>query len=335
MQKIKKIIFVINIALLICATAMADDKKVAVLEPTGVLGANMRGIVRDEISYIIANTDGYVLIDRQLTDQNINESGAEFLFATNIESADGNFNISCTFIDAHTGHIESQRTAQSSNDPQSLIVAVRAKTGEIMASMRQSPVQTLPEPVQAQPEPVQTQPEPVQTQTAQTPQPVANVLIADKRTVYANGRELSQHEVREMMTVTREAFLLYNRGIKRNRNGNIWMFAGVAAITSGVAIMATKPFEEKDYYYRSDGNYNLRQYYRYQTNRAMVYGIGGVLVGTGAVAFLTGAIQKGTSKNLIRRAVDMHNRDSRYRNASNMELKFNFTGNDMRLTLNF
>ena len=310
----QKIIFFFIFALLLGNAAMAQDRKVAVLEPAGVLGAHMKGVVRDEIGSIIANANGYTLLDSHLTNQNVSDWGADLIIVTNIESAGSNFIVSCRLINARTEQVENQRTVQTRNGLHDLAEVVRAMTSEIMSSAQQPPPQALPPSVQ--------------TQSVQTAPPVVSTLIADRRTVYANGRPLSQNEVRELMADTQEAFLLYNKGLRRNGYGNILMFASAVAVASSTYIWLAQPFEKKEYYrYSSNGN----EYYRYvkdpyHEDDALTIAM------AGAIVYICGTIIKTTSKKFVRRSVNSYNNA---RSVSNVEIEYGFTGNGIRLTLTF
>jgi hypothetical protein len=168
------------------------------------------------------------------------------------------------------------------------------------------------------------------TKQASKPAPVdpaiaAKMLVAEGRKVYQSGRELTQDEVRRMMANT-DAIRLYNKGIKRNRNGNAWLFTGLGMLAGGVLILATEPFETK-YTYTSNGN----EYYDYESG--MSYYIGGPMLAAGVAMSATGLIMKAASRSPVKNSVNMYN--SGLRSKTSAELRFGFTQNGVSLALNF
>ena len=159
------------------------------------------------------------------------------------------------------------------------------------------------------------------------PMPVAdpNMLTTRGRNVIQHGKVLPREEVRKLMADTNEALQLYNKGIKRNRNGNAWMICGGVIAAGGAFVATAQPFEFREDFYRDNNHY-----YRY--NDYLNVGIGALIAGAGGVMFITGAIVKGTSKKFVRQSANAYNGQ---KNASTFEWQFDFTGNGVRLALNF
>ena len=127
--KMKKLIITIVIALF-SITAMAQDRKVAVFDPAGSVDKSLKEIVREEISSIIVNTGGYIVLERQLIDKVLEENkfqsgglvddsqiseigkrmGANMVFVSSIMTMSGaggnNYYVSCKLIDVLTARIE-------------------------------------------------------------------------------------------------------------------------------------------------------------------------------------------------------------------------------------
>ena len=96
-------------------------------------------------------------------------------------------------------------------------------------------------------------------------------------------------------------------------------------IAGGVYVTLTEPFEERYSYRGSDGN----MYYGYDVKNLP---IGVAIATTGAVMFIPGVTLKIASKGHVRRSVNTFNS---LNTASNVELKFNVTGNGVSLALRF
>jgi len=131
-----------------------------------------------------------------------------------------------------------------------------------------------------------------------------NILSADGRKVYQGGRQLSQYEVRQIMSNT-NALQQYNIGISKNKRGNIWLWAGI-----GINALAFV-----DWGMGEDGSI-----------------VGGmILIGCGSLA--TGIIIKSNSKKYVENAVNLYNRGTS--KTTGMEIKAGFTGNGIGLTFTF
>ena len=296
----KKMIITNAIALLLGLTVMAQDRKVAVFDPAGSVDNAIKEIVREEISSIIVNSGGFTVLERKSIDKVFEENefqkeglvddsqiseigklmGANLVFVSNITALDNNnYYISCKMVDVQTARIEKQKTArtQKSND---LIGVIQKIVGEMFSNTQQSSpvIEVLPE---------------LRT---------TDMLVADGRSVFLNGKKLGKKEVQSMMVNT-DALRYYNKGISKNRNGNWWIAFGLIA---GAGITAVEVAESDE-----------------------VYGVG-VLVGAGLIT--TGIIVKSGSKKAVGKAVNLYNGGSK---TSSMELKVGFTGNGLGLALNF
>ena len=152
-----------------------------------------------------------------------------------------------------------------------------------------------------------------------------DMLVAEKRTVLQNGRELSQNEVQRLMANT-ESLRLYNNGLAKNKKGDFCFFTGIFLIAGGSLVAVAQPFEWR-YEYTENGN----PYYGYKDEK-LNYAIGGGLAAAGVVMMISGVTIKSTSVKFIRKSVDLYNMS---KTTSNLELKFDLTGNGVRLALKF
>ena len=340
----KKIITASLIALFAGMTATAQDRKVAVFDPAGKVDEYIKEIVREEISTIVVNAGGYTVLERQLINKVLEENrfqagglvddsqisaigkrmGANLVFVssitkmnstsstgiTNIARANSSFSyyISCKMIDVQTARVEKQKTAQTARGQDDLIAVVQKMVKEMLASAAQQTSK-----------PAET-PKP-----AGKPAPAKNRLVADGRTVYMNGRELTKNEVRHLMAGT-DALRSYNKGISRNKKGNAWIITGSCLLVSGVVLAnigASSEPSDPAYYY--SGNMS--------SENDWMISVGTVCALAGSASIIIGIPVKLTSKSPVRKAVDMYNSSGGSR--TNAELKFGFTQNGVGLALNF
>ncbi|MCL2131702.1 MAG: hypothetical protein FWH36_04510 [Lentimicrobiaceae bacterium] len=145
---------------------------------------------------------------------------------------------------------------------------------------------------------------------AQTNAAYSVELYTIGRKVYHLERELPKDEVRRIMANT-EFLNMYNQGIKKNKNGNIWLIAScgslVACCTWAVSIY--------------DYGYTIGDY----------LGVGAT-GGFSVFAALMGLGAKGQGVTLIRNAVNGYSNAGK---TSATELKVGFTGNGVVLVLKF
>ena len=306
----------------------AQERKVAIFDPAGSVDPSVREIVREEISSIIVNTDGYTVLERQLIDRVLEENrfqasglvddsqasemgkraGANLVFVTSMTLISSNYYLSFKLIDVETARIEKQQTAQTRRGSNDLIEIVQKIVGEMFGQT------VIPAEI-----PRQTDRPIVATTPAL---PVEGTLTTYRKTIYRDFQKLSKNEVRGLMANT-DALRMYNKGLSRNRNGNIWILSGLCVSAGGAFIYTSQPFERQYTYTGSDGNL----YYGYEKTM-----LGVVIAGTGAVMMITGATLKVTSKSYVRKSVDLYNTG---KNRSNVELKFGITGNGARVALHF
>ena len=148
----QKVIITSVIALLFSFSAMAQDKKVAVFDPSGSVDNSIKEIIREEVSSIIVNTGNYTVLERKLIDRVLEENrfqssglvddsqmsemgkrlGANYVFVSTITMIDGkNYHLSCKLIDVQTARIEKQRTALTRNGENELLSIVQKTIGEM------------------------------------------------------------------------------------------------------------------------------------------------------------------------------------------------------------
>ena len=310
----KKIWF-LTLVVMSVSEIWAQDRKVAVFDPAGSVDNTIKEIVREEISSAIVNTGSYKVFERKLINKALEENrfqsdslmddsqiseigkylGANLILVSNITLInDNNFHISFKLIDSQSAFIEKQQTAKTQNGFNELINVVQKMVREMFDSKENREIKPV-------------------------------MLVANKRMVLQDDRELDKYEVWQIMTNT-DALQLYDKGLLRNRNGNLCLITGICLSAGGVFITAAKPFEWRYNYYEYDD-----LYYGYKDEKLNNV-LGGSLMAAGVVMMITGVTLKTTSKTFIRQSVDSHNGQ---KTTSGVELKFDFTGNGVRLALRF
>ena len=152
---------------------------------------------------------------------------------------------------------------------------------------------------------------PIESKSAKVSFP--ETLTRDGKKVYLRGKELSQSEVRKIMTNT-DALHIYNKGISNNKNGNGLITCGtLLMIGGGIMAVATYFNDQKE-------------------NKKNSIIIGSTIVATGTILLIPGIALKISSKSKIRKAVDMYNNGGKTASA---ELKCNFTGNGIHFSMVF
>jgi len=331
----KKIIITITIALLWSLTAMAEIRRVAVFDPAGNAPSHVNEIVREIASSVIVNTPGFTVLERSLIDQVLRENrfqaeglvddaqisemgrmmGANLTFVINLtRMSDGNFFISARLIDVQTARIEKQQTTRTTRAGETELI----NTSERLAQEMFAQV--------APPPPTRAQQQARPTVQATPPPPTiitANMLTVDRRRVSQGGRQLSQAEVRQVMSNANNfnALAMYDRGIRRNRTGDILLWSGVGLTAVGATLAIAFPAYQDEI----TG--------RWESPILGEVGLAGV--GIGSTMAIVGLILKSTSRRPIQDAVNTHNRSLNRADATNIELNLGTTPNGFGLTLNF
>jgi len=151
----KKLILIQAITLLLCVTVLAQDKKVAVMDPVGAVTNSTKEIVREELSATIVNARGYTVLERSQIDKVLQENkfqmsglvddsqiseigkrlGANVVLVTTLTLMEnGNYYISCKMIDVLTARIEKQKTAQTVSGSNDLIKTVQKLASDLFDS---------------------------------------------------------------------------------------------------------------------------------------------------------------------------------------------------------
>ncbi len=112
-----------------------EEKKVAVFDPAGDVPANLKMMIREELSNSIVNTLGFTVLERELINKVLAESsfqmtghvddgqigelgkkmGANYVCYATISPIGDNYYISCKMVDVKTAKIERQNTGITQN----------------------------------------------------------------------------------------------------------------------------------------------------------------------------------------------------------------------------
>lgn len=321
-----KNIIIINVAaLLLSSVVTAQDRKIAVFDPAGSVDGGIKEVVREEISAVIVNMDGYTVLERQLINKVLEENkfqqgglvdnsqvsamgkhmGANLVFVSTITRLNNSYHISGKMIDVQTARIERQKTAKTQRGMDDLMVVVQELVGEMLGSTTKS---------------AETPRQAGQSSFAPFVQPTREMLVTDGREVYyASGKELTEDEVRRIMANT-DALQMYNKGVSRKKKGNICLITGGCLFVVGYALMMNSVASYDPY--ESNSSYNESQLV-----------LGTLCGGIGVYTAIAGLIMRPIGKSNIRESINMYNYHGG--RTSNAELRFGFTQNGVGLALNF
>jgi hypothetical protein len=191
---------------------------------------------------------------------------------------------------------------------------------------------------------------------------LSNVLVADGKKVYSNGKILlKKNEVRALMANT-DALSYYNKGIQRRKNGNALVATGIISLCGGIScIVMGVIFYSSDAPISPDlsvakyndvrrsaswiGSYaewsnresniyndNVETYDREVKTKKILYIAGGIMSGIGLGLNIAGPILRHKAKKDIAQAVNMYNGR---KSTSHVELGFKAMPNGMSLTVKF
>jgi hypothetical protein len=315
-QRVSKRALIAIAAIFIAGAVNAQDKKVAVFDPSGSVDNTIREIVREEISSIIVNTRVYSVLERQLINKVLEETkfqaggmvddsqiseigkmmGANYVFVTTITPmANETFYLSFKMIDVQTARIEKQKTTRTTKSGSAELLIVVPKT---VSEMFEDTPKAVEAPTQES-KPVVKKEEPS----------AAGILSIGGKNVYQAGKKLKRHEVRNLMTNNFDASHLYNKGTFQNKNGNILAISGVPVLIISIAMVSeARPYE------------------------ALLKNAGVVGIFVGPALTTTGIILKSKGKKHIQSSVDLYNRGQ---NRATTELNFSFTGNGFGVGVQF
>ena len=308
--KMQKLVITNVIALVLSFTAMAQEKKVAVFDPAGSVDNAIKEIVREEISSIIVNTEGYTVLERQLIDKVLEENkfqtgglvddsqiseigkrmGANLVFVTSITPMNGNFYISCKMIDVQTARIEKQKTAQTQKGSNDLISIIQKMVGEMLGQ-------------------VQSSSENVKTET-QTQNKFISMNPNISFSEFKTQLKMDSYENKSLPSMLAEnklALASYKKYRKERNPG--WILFTTGTVLAGP--VATCVFSFGDTYIRS-GYYNEWGYWvndSYFTNEGFIAGC--VLWGVGGAAFITGVGLLIASSSDLKTSYQFYNKGSK------------------------
>ena len=306
----QKIIITSFIALL-SFSAMSQDNKMAIFHPAGNANNEVKDIVRETISEVVVNSNDYIVLERAQIDKVIDEileplNNPMFDEKTAVRAGKllgANIAIVSTVTRGGNNYFVSIKMIEV--ETARITKQITGETAYI--SEMKNLVQRLARNMFGKSNTV-------------------DLLYLQKRTIVRNGQVLSGNQLREVVGTA--AHNIYTKSYSQNRSGNRYLIFGVASLGVGSAIYFAQPFEKK-VDYMDNGN----PHYRYESDEALNAGFAGGIALVGAAMVLTGTTLKISSKTKLKNIVDSYNNSQR--TASAMELKFDLTGNGIRLTLAF
>jgi len=303
-----KRILIVSVLIWGSMAIMAQNKKIAILDPVGNVTSQIKEIVREEISSSITNLGGYTVLERALIDQLLIEQkfqlsdlsdnsqiskigkmmGADYVFVTTITPNDGNYHLSCKVIGVFSSQIDKQITEQTTRGGMNdLIVTVQKAINEMF-----------------------------QKETT---------LLLQGRKIFANNIKLDDKKIQSLMANT-DALKFYNKSKSQKKTGTALVWTGVAAIVAGVGV------DLIPYIINDGGNEYVREGNIIYSRQALKLR-GTVIGGAAGVALIgTGIILHHSSKKSLQKSVDTYNSNKR---TAQTEIRFGVTGNGIGLAINF
>jgi len=151
-------------------------------------------------------------------------------------------------------------------------------------------------------------------------------LTVQGKNIYGNSQKFKKNEVRKIMANT-DALRLYNKGISKNNAGDALITVGSIVLATGITINIIDNAKSVNWkYYDEKGN---QKYFTEHYLGKAGYIISWTAIATGATLLIPGITLKVQGKNYINKSVKIYNE------RTIAELKCNFTGNGVHLTLNF
>jgi hypothetical protein len=302
---IKKIILVSAI-ILWCGAIIAQEKKVAVFDPAGEVTSSIKEIVREEISAVIVNAEGYTVLERQLINKVMEENkfqmgglvddsqiseigkrmGANYVFVSSITSLDGNYYISFKMIEVQTARIEKQKTAQTRKGTTDIIEITQALVRNMFNEIATGGKQAL---------------------GVENPLSLNIILVADGLKVFSNGKVLNRNEVRTLMANT-DALSYYNKGMQRVKTSNILFYTSGVFFIPGIILVGVYHGDE------------------------LLVTEASLILGAGAGFVVSGIVVRSKAAKDISHAVDMYNNR---KSTSHVDWNFGVMPNGVSFTLKF
>ncbi|MDL2254848.1 CsgG/HfaB family protein [Bacteroidales bacterium OttesenSCG-928-J16] len=329
--------------LLLCAMAISltsfsqEAKKVAVFDPVGTVDEGIKIIVREEISSVIVTSDGYTVLERSLIDKVLEENrfqmsgmvddsqvgeigkkmGANYVCVSSISSIGTNFYISCKLIDVNTARVEIQKTGRTTKGYNDIDVVALNIAGEMF---KQSFVKK-----EATSE--------VKQEPKVIPVDQTNMLKADKKNIYYQGRKLNRHEIQNLYK-NMDASRMYEKGYSQNRKGKNLIIWGSVLVGVGIAGSIMKPFAYYESYSSSYYSYSYDNYDEAIGIPANIMMLVGYIGGSGMLGGGIGLKVAG-NKN-IKKSVESYNREiNKFGYNYEKELKLGLTQGGIGFTFSF
>jgi len=292
--------------------AMAQDKKIAILDPIGDVTSHIREIVREEISSSIISIGGYTVLERSLIDKVLEENkfqmsgmvndsqvseigkllGANYVFVTSLNPISGNYHISFKLIEVSSARIERQETVRTTRGgTNDLIVVVQREINNMFRKEAK--------------------------------------LTLEGRKIFANNIKLDDKQIKNLMVNT-DALKYYNKSKSQRKTGTALVWTGVLAFVAGIS------FDLINNYDFDNGDFMKCLYVRegeiiYEKR---VFKIQGIVIGgaTGAALIGTGIVLRSSSTKSLQKSVDTYNSNKK---TAQSEIRLGVMENGIGLAINF
>jgi hypothetical protein len=311
----------------------AQDKKVAVFDPSGNVSLEVQEIVREEISSIVMNIPKYSVLAPHSVNKALRENkfqiggvvddvqiselgrkmGADFVIVTSITPIGENLYISCKQIDVQSARLKTQKTGKTNSGENDIDVVVQ-KIVRDMFGIAQTATAPPAQPVK----------DALPAQAFSTPQQLHSSLVMSRGTkvfykeasAAADWTELSRDEVRTLFAGT-SALNKYNRGVSLRKAGNALVGVGFGTlfISAGCLVYAFSESTSIDY--------------------AEIFGyVAGASLVTAIITFSVGIPLNIAGRVVIKNSVATYNKEIEASGYAS-QLQFGFTGNGIGLRYTF
>ena len=311
----KNSLYLFALLLLIPVSGLTQEaRKVAVFDPVGTVDMVLLEIVREEISTVVVNKQGFTVLERQLINKVLEENrfqesglvnddeqvsnigslmGADFVVVSTVSSLGANYYISCKLIEVATARIYRQNTGMTKNGTADLTAVIQDLAGTMFVQPDKSVSELLQAPLQAK-----------------------------GLGVYAGNKKLSAEQIRFLMANT-TSLAVYNAGKSKQKNGNGLIIGGIIVTAGSFAFGSLIKYTE----YTHEGDDIIGRRYNYMGEAGLV---GGVIGGGMAILGITMQIK---GKKHIQQSVEMYNSQKQPATEKNLSLELKPDG--IGLVFNF
>lgn len=315
-----------------------EDKKVAVFDPVTDVNNTIVEIVREEISSIIVNAEGYVALERQLINKVLEENkfqasglvgesqvsemgkvmGADYVLVTTLSAVSTNYYISCKIIEVATAHIEMQATGTTKYGTDDLITTVQTVVKLMLASKVQ------PTQASTKTNATKTKAKKEKSRPDSVVVTGSSVFTAQGGSVYCDGIKMDKAQVLSLLSELPGNKKRYSSGMSKRSIGRGLIGVGVAlpVVGGGLGYLVKSEKTERK------GNDLVQCKY----NNWKTFALIGTIAGAGFIAY--GIHLKSVGGKEVRRAIETFSSE-RKKTQPEQSLKLEIKTNGVGLSYNF